>query len=457
MSGVFDVTARLAEGWPAVRAAQTYVDACAALGHPHATRRDRVSEWYRSEDGMDLAALEHDSAALARAAAAAAEALAVQDTALAALGAGWSGAGAQSAADLLRRHADACAATVAALHTAAEVLAALRTDLWQLVDRKVAATAGIDGGRGDWQAAAHTVLTGAGDRSVASEVVDGEVEPFVSEVVECDWMALMRRTLASIEEKFDAAIAALTDPGPGFPDERSSAAAGPEPATAHPAAVPAYPPAAPVAAGPAAEPEGPAPVPPPAAAAPMPAPSPAGWSGLPDIGTGLSGAGRQFIDLLAGLLGSATDAFGTSFDNGFDTADIDDPAEPDQDSGDRDSGAQDTGGEDADEDRVEETEDTDESQGGAVDETEGADAENEAADAENEADKDNTDGEAGGEPADGDGQTPADTGADPVAAAENDAAAPPVMPPPSAQTPAAPAESATPCEIAANELPQVGE
>ncbi|MBX5489360.1 MAG: hypothetical protein IRZ17_22515, partial [Mycolicibacterium hassiacum] len=80
-----------------------------------------------------------------------------------------------------------------------------------------------------------------------------------------------------------------------------------------------------------------------------------------------------------------------------------------------------------------------------------------AADADNEADKHNTAGEAGGEPADGDGQTPADTGADPVAAAENDAAAPPVMPPPSAQTPAAPAESATPCEIAANELPQVGE
>ena len=67
MAEKFDVAARLAEGRPAVDNIQTYVSACHALGYanPDLTlHASQVRDWYGSEDGLDLRALDADCAAL---------------------------------------------------------------------------------------------------------------------------------------------------------------------------------------------------------------------------------------------------------------------------------------------------------------------------------------------------------------------------------------------------------
>ena len=80
VGGTLFVAARLAEGRPAVTNTQTYVDACRAVGYQHADLTAggaQVHEWYASEGGMDLNALDGDCAALRAAAGAADEALRV--------------------------------------------------------------------------------------------------------------------------------------------------------------------------------------------------------------------------------------------------------------------------------------------------------------------------------------------------------------------------------------------
>ncbi|MGV0834226.1 hypothetical protein [Mycolicibacterium thermoresistibile] len=453
MTGYLDVAARLADGWAAVDAAQAYVSACESLGYqqPELTHRSgQVHEWYGTEQGLDLGALAADSAALARAAGTAAEALAVQDAQVAALEVTWLGAGGQAARAALRRHGEAAAAATAALHTAAEVLATLRTELWQLVDRKVTATQDIDGGgRTDWQAAAHTVLTGAGDRSVASELVDGEVKPFVDDVIGCDWLRLMNETLTSIEARFDSAIAELKGAaGAGFTagdelawDRPSTTAPSWPMSSWAPATEPASAVSAPVGPGPSepVTPAAPTPLPGPG----LPAPPVAGaGTGLPDLGSGLSTVGSQLVELLGGLFGPAGDALGSgigALDAELDGDDLrdsshDDPAARESlDDADRD---------DPDEDGADED-----------DPDEGSHPDGDPADRE---------------PAD----EPEDPAAAPAVAAAEPAEPVAVATPPPAPTPAPPAPTppdpappppaadtvaGTPCEIAAAELPQVGE
>ncbi|MGB7504322.1 MAG: hypothetical protein WA965_02665, partial [Mycobacterium sp.] len=67
MAEKFDVSARLADGMPAVDNLQRYVSACHRLGyqHPDLTLHDtQLRDWYGTEGGMDLAALQGDWAAL---------------------------------------------------------------------------------------------------------------------------------------------------------------------------------------------------------------------------------------------------------------------------------------------------------------------------------------------------------------------------------------------------------
>ena len=269
MAEKFDVASRLAEGHPAVDNIGNYVWAAHLLGYQHpdlTLHASQVRDWYTCEDGLDLRALDADCAALEAAAAATANALRPQGDALAALSGAWQGRGANASREFLMRHADAAAAAAAGVRTAAEALAALRDNLWQMVDGKVAAAMAIDDRRlterADWLAAAKTVTTGAGDRAVASELIDQEVKPFVDNDIRSDWLTAMRTTTASVAASYDAATAGLaTDPaavfqvpgelGPAWsppsssedpvPDEPVRSAGG---VASHPAAVVSAPPAA---------------------------------------------------------------------------------------------------------------------------------------------------------------------------------------------------------------------
>jgi hypothetical protein len=139
------------------------------------------------------------------------------------------------------------------------------------------------------------------------------------------------------------------------------------------------------------------------------------FGGLPDLGSGLSGLGQQLADAFGGLLGSADAALADTPDIGEQTADdaLDDHPKEDDES-------------------VEPA----------------ADSEEETAD---------------GEPV----QAPVVETADPCKPAETPVDPPPEEPastpvpvPPPPEPPTAPSPAAvseTPCEIAADELPQVGQ
>lgn len=342
MAEKFDVASRLAEGRPAVDNIQTYVWACHMLGYanPDLTlHAAQVRDWYATEDGLDLPALNSDCAALERVVTATEAALVRQYAQFAAMSGAWSGYGAEASREFLRRHGEASAVAAAAVRTAADALAVLRDSLWHTVDGKVATALAIEdrrlAQRGEWLAAAQTVMTGAGDRSVASELIDQQVKPFVDNDIRSDWLTAMRAAMAAVTDAYDAATAELTaepiamfdvpgDLGPSWtppprdddvPTTPAAATSSLAPVASAPAswsAPPTAPPPMP-AAPPSMPPMAPAPAPPvePAAAAPAMAAPPAMPSmggGMPDIGSGLSGFGQQLADTLGGLLGSADGA-----------------------------------------------------------------------------------------------------------------------------------------------------
>jgi uncharacterized protein YukE len=442
MAEKFDVTARLAEGWPAVDNIQTYVWACHGLGYadPDLTMHaSQVRDWYSSEDGLDLRALDGDCAALEAAVAATEDALARQDDQLGELSAAWQGDGADRSREFLRRHGEASTAAAAALRTTADALATLRDNLWHTVDGKVAAAIAADErAPEEWLAAARTVTTGAGDRAAASERIDHEVKPFVDNDIRDNWLTAMRSAMAAVTELYDAAMTELTaelgavfevpgDLGPAWtPLPRDDgpatvpAAANAVPAVAAPPswAAPPAPPPMPAPAPPAAAP----PVPPvdagstaPAMAAPPSAPS---LGGLPDVGSGLSGLGQQLADAFGSLLGSV--------DEGLpETPDIGEP-EPDED----------VINKDVDDDLEDDADDPEDDDGAA--ET-AADPEEPAAEEPLEP----VVAEGTCEPAEVPAESPPE---------EPAATAVPVPPPPEPV-----AATQTPCEIAADEIPQVGE
>jgi hypothetical protein len=442
----FDVTSRLAEGRPAVENIQTYVSACHELGYanPDLTlHASQVRDWYGSEDGLDLRALDGDCAALEAAVAATEDALVRQDDQLGALSAVWQGRTADLSREFLRRHGEASAAAAAAVRTAAGALGGLRDDLWHTVDGKAAATIAADGGApAEWLAAAHTVTTGAGDRAAASERIDQEVKPFVDNNIRAQWLTAMRSAMAAVMDLYDAATAELSaepdavfevpgELGPSWAPPPRDDEAATVPAAASPVApqaaapqswgAPPLPPSMPSAAPVA----GPMPSPPPspadagstapATAAPSPAPS---LGGLPDVGGGPSGFGQQLADAFGSLFGSADEALA-------DTSEIDEPEIDD----------------DLEDDLEDEDDDGDLENG----EDEPIDP---AADPEKEPVAEET-----VEPV----CQPAEAPVDPPLR-EEPAPTPVAAPPPAESAPPPePLATSTPCEIAANELPQVGE
>jgi hypothetical protein len=333
MAEKFDVASRLAEGRPAVDNIQTYVWACHVLGYanPDLTlHASQISDWYGSEEGLDLRALDADCAALEAAVAATEDALTRQNDQLGALSVAWQGRSADLSREFLHRHGDASAAAAAAVRTTADALATLRDNLWHTVDGKVAAAVAAEGrAPEEWLAAAQTVTTGAGDRAAASERIDQEVKPFVDNDIRTGWLAAMRSAITAVTDSYDAATAELTaepdavfevpgDLGPSWtpPPRDDQAPTVPAAASALPPPVAAPPawgaPAAPPMSVPAPVSAAPAPLPPvdtgstaPAMAAPPSAPT---LGGLPDVGGGLSGLGQQLADAFGSLLGSVDGA-----------------------------------------------------------------------------------------------------------------------------------------------------
>ncbi|MCV7431701.1 hypothetical protein [Mycolicibacterium bacteremicum] len=432
----------LDDGVAAVAVLTEYVRACRQLGHdgPDPVALQTV---YTAEESMDLEALAADCRSLTAAVAAAEEAQSVQDDACRAAVTAWQGAGGAVAADFLHRHAAASAAAVDGLRCAATALQQLADRLGYLVEAKVETTVAVEGRgvREVWLEASRTVSTGAGDRSNASELVDLQVAPFVADDVGGDWMASMRATGDAIRQAYrsaaDAAFSEVVFDSPGrlavaqptagqaFP--RSPAATVPTGYITEPTAPPASaPPVAPSASAPAVPP---AAVPDPLAAAAPPMTG-GGLGGMPSPVSGLSGLsglGQPFTDLLSGLFGSRSSELSDG------SVDLGDPLDEDvlaEDSGE--------GGEDADAD-IEES-DTD-AETEAAEDTE-QDAEEDAAVTDDEESEDVSVGE----------QVP-------LGAAEAAPVPTPVpepLPPPPAEPVPPPAPAATPCEIAADALPQAG-
>jgi hypothetical protein len=217
MAESLDVSARLAEGRPAVDNIGDYVWACHLLGYQNADltlHPAQVRDWYSSEDGLDLRALDADRAELDAAASAALSARQLQEQQLGALSGAWQGRGGDATHEFLVRHGGASSAAASAVRDAVDALTALRDELWRTVDEKVGTAVAIDdrrqAERPQWLAATQTVTTGAGDRATASELIDQQVKPFVDNDIRSDWVVAMQRAMAAIAAAFDAATGALT-------------------------------------------------------------------------------------------------------------------------------------------------------------------------------------------------------------------------------------------------------
>lgn len=447
MADTSDVPGRLAQGRPAVEAMSEYVWAAHQMGFtdPDLTLHPgQMRDWYGTEDGMDLVVLQRDCAALDAAVRATREALAVQEDQAGVVSGAWYGSGAQAARQFLHRHGVASASVAEALAGAAATLRRTVEQLWRAVDAKVETTVAIESevgaAREQWRTAAATVTSGAGDRAAAAELVDGAVKPFAQNRIGAEWLAAMQATGSTVAEAYRAATAEIAGRAPAVfeipgvlgptPSSVSPPTALPSPSA--PAAVPgpvssaaAVPaPTAPAAWTPPLPASAPPP-PPPATALPAdPPPSvaapPLGQAAAPlsDLGLGGGGGaipavGQRFADALSGLLGggAGTDAA----DDAIVPAGLEPPPFDDTE----------------DEPQAEETDEDDEADD-EPDDDELADDEPEA-DPIDESSTEEPDSEAVARPA-------------------------PTPPPPPAEPlpPPPPVEEGTPCEIAADEVPQVG-
>ncbi|MDD4866711.1 MAG: hypothetical protein PHQ28_06170 [Mycobacterium sp.] len=493
MADRWDVAERLGEGRSAVEHTQTYVRACQALGYrqPALTSRpSRIRDWYETEDGLDLQALDRDCAQLRAAGEAAAEGLRLQRAQVAELSAAWTGPGGASAVAFLQRHCDAANTVAVEVRAAAQRCESLRDNLWHLLDSKVTTAIAVDDGtqpqRPEWLAAAAAVTTGTGDRAAAEQVIRQQVIPYVDTDICNDWLTVMRSTVAGVAASYDMVVDRMAaapagrfqfpdDFGPGCPPQPvppgvpavtatvapaaavSNPAADSAPAPVPTAAVPPMLAASPTAAVPpmpAASPTAAAPptaVASPTAAAPptdfgsafgdaLPAGDPGG--GLGGLG-GLSGLASRIVDAMNGLLGSAADP--PALDDPSDAEDSfrADPFHPDDAPDDHD---------DAPDDHDDAPDDHD------APDHDGAD--NEPDEAEDIGTATGTDEASLGEQAQPpDAPAPADG---PLTA---DPPAPTDQSKPIGVTPAPAAgdavkgaeEESTPCEIAADQLPQAGQ
>jgi hypothetical protein len=495
----YDVAARHAEGRAAAEHSQSYVWACHLLGYQHpdlTAHGSQVRDWYGTEDNLDLHALDSDCDQLWTAVTALEEALRIQRAQIAELAANWAGSGAAATAEFLQRHCDAANGVLALVRAAAEGCAALRDDLWQLIDSKVATAVAIDdrtlAQRPAWLAAAETVKAGVGDQPAAAEMVNQEVKPYVENDIRVDWLTIMRSTLASVAASYDA----LTDRLSTLPATSFQVPGDLGPSCSVPSGVPVQPiaPAVSVPVAPAAAvspSDGATAVPPPAGplstvpedffSAPLdPVPTttstpstvpiggfedlaatpPISQAGAPfgdaggipgDLGNlggvgGLSSLGSlvgRIADVISGLVGSLAE--GLADPSGIDDSPFDDAPDdlPDDDADDRpDDDADDRpDDEQADDEQADDEQADDEQADDEQADDEQADGGEDVADSQTA--QEGTTPPADGPPSASPGEPPA-------------AASPPPADPPSAPPDPQPRGS-TPCEIAADELPHAGQ
>jgi hypothetical protein len=455
------------------------VQACHALGYQHpdlTAHESQVRDWYDAEAGLDLRVLDDDTADLRAAVNAIEEALWLQRAQVSQLAAAWTGPGADSATGFLQRHVDAAAELARRVRVAADGCAALRDNLWQMVDAKVATAIAIDdrsqAQRPAWLAAAHTVTTGAGDQSEAEELVRRQINPYVDNDIRADWLTAMRSAATAMAASYDVIIEALTSapdmcfavPGELGPSWQpiTDQSTGPSPtARTIPEMVssPDIAPAAPTVPAAAWSP------PPSTTEAPQtlsanpldnwPSVAPEMMPPLGDAADLSTGAGNlgnpaslgglagnigdvvgKIVDGIGALVGSLADGF----TNPSGPSDPDDPLSDDPLDADDPLGAN---AEDLD-DEHDDTEDTDKVDAEAA-------AANVDADVETPAEN---------PPAPGDAVEPGDAVDEPAAqqVTPPPAEAPPADPQPADAPPVeAPSEGQTPCEIAADELPQAGQ
>lgn len=232
-----DVAAKLAQGAAAVGAIETYVAASQAVGLPAGGLTVAgVRELYAAEAGMRLDAIAADSDALAKLADTAEEGMRLEAEACDAVRESWQGASGTAAAEFVERHLAGGAALVAALRDASAALRSLRDELAALVEHKVGTAVDFDDRRAAehpvWLAEAEAVLQGLAD-DVAVEVVARHISPFVDGDVQSDWMPAMRDATDSVAAAYDEAVTRLSDrPGPQFasPGTGSAGAFPPGPA-----------------------------------------------------------------------------------------------------------------------------------------------------------------------------------------------------------------------------------
>lgn len=461
-----NVAERLAEGRPAAEHTPSYVRACHLVGyqHPDLTAYPaQIHDWYGSEDGLDLHALDADCAQLRAAASVLMEALRMERSQVAVLAAAWTGSGADAAVHFVQRHCETGNSVVTEVRAAAQRCESLRDNLWQLVDSKVATAIAIDeralAQRPAWLAAAEALTTEGADRPTAVEVVRQQIQPYVDDDVRNDWLTTMRSTTAGVAASYDAVTDQLASAPRAHFEIPDDLGPGRQPS---PASVPAQP-SATAAITPAAALPPPDPVP--AVTSRPVTPSdfgsapgdgsatPAGVGsagGFGDAGgtgglggfAGLAGLANRIVDAVDSLLGSVAEQLG-------------DPL-----AADNPPGAVDPFAEDA-----------------ADNADDGDDAHPEEADEAAEP-KEATEPDEADEVDDADESVPAERAQDvaeeatlpPVAEPPPPAAPPVAEPPPPVAAPAPPgapepangpspealSEGATPCEIAADELPQAG-
>jgi hypothetical protein len=445
----FDVAERLAEGSTAVEHTQAYVRACHTLGHAHpelTSRPSQIRDQFDSEDGLDLRALDRDCGELRAGGDAIAEALRTQRAQAAELAAAWTGPAGEAAGRFLQRHCDAANMVATEVRAAAQRCESLRDNLWYLLDSKVATAIAIDDRtqlqRTTWLTAAAVVTSGSGERSTAEQIVGQQITPYVDNDIRHDWLEAMRSSLAGFTASYDMVINRMAaapaiyfdspgDLGPGFQPPAPSAAPAVAAALAPTATVPTSFPSDPV---PAPTPASPAPAAAPISTTPAPALGdastlPIGSSGLGDLGAGSGGLGglgglaSRIVDAMTGLLGSSADQLGDS--SSLEDSSDEDPFHP-----------------------VGEHDDADDEHDDADDEPDDADDAQQALPV------------VGPPPADMpppvDGTPLPVDGMPPPVDAPTPAAAPIGGPMPPESGPE-PTDGSTPCEIAADQLPQAGQ
>jgi hypothetical protein len=241
------VSVRPAQADAAVANTATYVAACRAVGRPESgLTAEQVRAWYATEQGLNLAALDADSAAVAAAADAADEGLQAAREGLAILTGAWAGGSGSAAVEFVERHCVAAATVVAGLRDAAEVLNSLRQRLGDLIETKAEAAVRIDdrsaGPRPGWLAGAEAVLSGAPD-SAAVQLVSQQIAPWVDEI-RSEWVTAMRSSTESVTTAYAESANRLTArgdprfemPAPRSTPDRDPPGAAPQPEA--PAAAP---------------------------------------------------------------------------------------------------------------------------------------------------------------------------------------------------------------------------